>query len=163
MNIHEELASLYREQLEIRKRLSQVDIQIEAIQKNLDEETIVKTKSVVLDDDREFVKWFMKRKEVLENRKRKEGIKNKISKGIELSSQDALPNDTYIYALYDEEVIVYIGITKELHNRLKQHKRTKKVFSSYKILNIFDDRFYALREENNLIKVYKPKYNKQSF
>ena len=161
--MHEELASLYREQLEIRKRLSQVDIQIETFQKNLDEETIVKTKSAVLDDDREFVKWFMKRKDILENRKRKDAIKNKISKGIELSAQDALPNDTYIYALYDEEVIVYVGITKDLNNRLKQHKRTKKVFSSCKILNIFDDRFYALREENNLIKVHKPKYNKQSF
>ena len=162
--MNEELASLYREQLEIRKRLSQVDIQIGIIQKNLDEETIVKTMSVVLDDDREFVKWFTKRKDVLENRKRKENIKNKISKGIKLSSQDALPDDTYIYALYDEEDIVYIGITKELNQRIKQHKRTKKVFSSsHKILNIFDDRFYALREENNLIKVHKPKYNKQSF
>ena len=110
--MNEELASLYREQLEIRKRLSQVDIQIGIIQKNLDEETIVKTMSVVLDDDREFVKWFTKRKDVLENRKRKENIKNKISKGIKLSSQDALPDDTYIYALYDEEDIVYIGITK---------------------------------------------------
>ena len=163
MNMNEELASLYREQLEIRKRLSQVDIQIGIIQKNLDEETIVKTMSVVLDDDREFVKWFTKRKDVLENRKRKENIKNKISKGIKLSSQDALPDDTYIYALYDEKDIVYIGITKELNQRIKQHKRTKKVFSSHKILNIFDDRFYALREENNLIKVHKPKYNKQSF
>ena len=76
--MNEELASLYREQLEIRKRLSQVDIQIGIIQKNLDEETIVKTMSVVLDDDREFVKWFTKRKDVLENRKRKENIKNKI-------------------------------------------------------------------------------------
>ena len=161
--MNEELASLYREQLEIRKRLSQVDIQIGIIQKNLDEETIVKTMSVVLDDDREFVKWFTKRKDVLENRKRKENIKNKISKGIKLSSQDALPDDTYIYALYDEEDIVYIGITKELNQRIKQHKRTKKVFSSHKILNIFDDRFYALIEENNLIKVHKPKYNKQSF
>ena len=77
--MNEELASLYREQLEIRKRLSQVDIQIGIIQKNLDEETIVKTMSVVLDDDREFVKWFTKRKDVLENRKRKENIKNKKS------------------------------------------------------------------------------------
>ena len=161
--MNEELASLYREQLEIRKRLSQVDIQIGIIQKNLDEETIVKTMSVVLDDDREFVKWFTKRKDVLENRKRKENIKNKISKGIKLSSQDALPDDTYIYALYDEEDIVYIGITKELNQRIKQHKRTKKVFTNYKILNIFNDRFYALKEENNLIKAHKPKYNKQSF
>ena len=161
--MNEELASLYREQLEIRKRLSQVDIQIGIIQKNLDEETIVKTMSVVLDDNREFVKWFIKRKDLLENKRRKENIKNKVSKGIELSSQDALPDDTYIYALYDREVIVYIGITKELDNRLKQHKRTKKVFNSYRILNIFNDRFYALREENNLIKVHKPKYNKQSF
>lgn len=163
MIVNEELASLYREQLEIRKRLSQVDIQIETIQKNLDEEDIIKTKSFVLNDDKEFVKWFIKRKGILENKKRKENIKNKISKGIELSSIDALPDDTYIYALYDAEVIVYIGITKDLNNRLKQHKRTKKVFSSYKILNIFNDRFYALREENNLIKEHKPKYNKQSF
>ena len=98
--MNEELASLYREQLEIRKRLSQVDIQIGIIQKNLDEETIVKTMSVVLDDDREFVKWFTKRKDVLENRKRKENIKNKISKGIKLSSQDALMLVYYLYHFF---------------------------------------------------------------
>lgn len=71
MIVNEELASLYREQLEIRKRLSQVDIQIETIQKNLDEEDIIKTKSFVLNDDKEFVKWFIKRKGILENKKRK--------------------------------------------------------------------------------------------
>ena len=161
--MNEELALLYKEQLELRKRLSQVDIQVGNIQKNLDEETIVKTMSEVLNDDREFVKWFKRRKEVLDERKRKENIKNKISKGIKLNVKDSILNDTYIYALYDKEMIVYIGITKNLNQRIKEHKRSEKMFNNHGILNIFEDRFYALREENNLIKKYNPKYNKQLF
>ena len=161
--MNEELASLYREQLELRKRLSQVDVQVRNIENNLNEEDIVLTMSSVLTDDREFLKWFTRRREILDNKKRKENIKNKIKKGIKLSPQDASDDDTYIYALYDKEVIVYIGITKDIIARIKQHKRTKKVFDNYKILKILNDRFYALKEENNLIKKHKPKYNKQIF
>jgi predicted GIY-YIG superfamily endonuclease len=161
--MNEELALLYKEQFEVRKRLSQIDKQINDAENNLDEETIVKTMSKVLNGDREFVKWFKNRKEVQDYRKRKDDINNKIAKGIKLNETDSILNDTYIYALYDKEILVYIGITKNLDQRIKEHKRSKKMFNHQKILNIFGDRFHALREENKLIQKHNPKYNKQVF
>jgi predicted GIY-YIG superfamily endonuclease len=163
MAIHEELANLYKEQIEIRKKLSQIDSKIGQIQKELNEDTITKTMSTVLDDDKEFIKWFTKRRQRIQNIEKKKAIKDKIEKGMTLNEDDLFEESTYIYSLEDRGKIVYIGITKNIEERIKQHKRTDKVFDTHKILNIFQDRFYALREENNLIKEHKPKYNKQIF
>ena len=108
--MNEELALLYKEQFEVRKRLSQIDKQINDAENNLDEETIVKTMSKVLNGDREFVKWFKNRKEVQDYRKRKDDINNKIAKGIKLNETDSILNDTYIYALYDKEILVSLKV-----------------------------------------------------
>lgn len=162
-DINEELASLYKEKAELEKRLSKINSKIGKIQGYTDEEIIVKTMSAVIEDDKKFVNWFIKRQETIEKRKRKNNLKNKIKQGIKLTQQDALPNSNFIYALYDKKNIVYIGLTKNLDQRIKDHRKSEKIFDRYEILNIFNDRFYALREENNLIKVHKPKYNKQVF
>ena len=161
--MNEELALLYKEQREIKKRLSQIDNQIKNTEKNLDEETIVKTMSEVLTNSKAFAKWFRKRKVLSERRNRKENINNKISKGVKLDTKDSIVNGTYVYALYDKEILVYVGITKNLDTRIKEHKRSEKMFNNHKILNILEDRFHALRIENRLIKKHNPKYNKQLF
>lgn len=162
-NINQELLELYREKYKLCERLSKINSKIGKIQRYTDEKDIVKTMSEVLDDDEEFIKWFIKRQEIIEKRKKKNTIKNKIKTGVKLTQQDSLPNSTYIYALYDNNEIVYLGLTKQLDSRIKCHERSEKVFDRYEILSIFNDRFYALKEENRLIKMHKPKYNKQSF
>jgi predicted GIY-YIG superfamily endonuclease len=164
MDIHEDLADLYKQKRDLKKKLSQIDVKIVKIQRNVTEDVIIKTMSEVLDDDEEFIKWFKERKEKIEKRNTKDIIRNKVKTNTPLSDSESvfLNKPTYLYYLYDKNKIVYIGITKNLYNRIKSHKKTK-IFDRYEILKIFGDRFYALKEENNLIKEHKPKYNKQSF
>jgi predicted GIY-YIG superfamily endonuclease len=162
MDVNEDLADLYRQQMEMKKKLSKIQCKIVKIEMRVSEEVIIKTMSEVLDNDQDFINWFIKRKKKIENRERKQIIKNKLNNGESVLTDECLPNSTYVYSLYDRNELVYIGITKDLYNRIKDHKKTK-IFDRYEVLNIFKDRFYALREENNLIKIHKPKYNKQYF
>jgi predicted GIY-YIG superfamily endonuclease len=162
MDIHEDLADLYNQKKDIKNQLSKINAKISKIERSVTEDVIIKTMSKVLENDEDFILWFKQRKEAIEKRNRKQLIKNKVETGTPLSDGDGLPGSTYVYSLYDKNQIVYIGITKSLSDRIRVHKKTK-IFDRYKILNIFGDRFYALREENNLIKEHNPKYNKQSF
>ncbi len=158
----EKLSALYKEKLEIEKRLAKIDAEIGKIQRGLEEDDIVKAVSSAIKDDKKFVEWFIRRKEKLQKTKKRQEIKEKVLKG-DLNDVVNIPNTTYLYALYHKEKMVYIGITKELKSRIYQHKRSDKVFDNYKILNIHSDRFMALKEENTLINQYNPLYNKQSF
>ena len=152
MPINDDLAELYREKLLIEKRLSQLSSKIGLLQGSLDEQIIIETVGYVIDDDEEFVKWYKKRKERLDRKKRKNQ-----------SRTDAKPDKefTHVYSLLNDGEIVYIGVTNNVHSRMLQHKRDKtKTFDRHKILATHVDRFYALREENTLIKKHQPKYNK---
>ena len=162
MDIHEDLADLYKQKKDIKNQLSKLNSKISRMERNIDEDVIIKTMSKVLENDKDFIWWFKKRKEAIERINRNNLIQNKIKTGTPLSDSECLPGSTYVYSLYDKNQIVYIGITKSLSDRIRVHKKTK-IFDRYKILNIFEDRFLALREENNLIKEHNPKYNKQSF
>ena len=162
MDIHEDLADLYKQKRDIKDQLSKLNSKISKMERNIAEDVIIKTMSKVLENDKDFIWWFKTRKEAIEKRNRKQLIKNKVETGTPLSDGDGLPGSTYVYSLYDKNQIVYIGITKSLSDRIRVHKKTK-IFDRYKILNIFEDRFLALRKENNLIKEHNPKYNKQSF
>lgn len=157
----EELANLYNEKIELEKRLGKINAGIGKYQRMLKEDDIIKIVSKVIEDDEKFVDWFIKRQERIQNRKRREDTKEKILKQDFNSITEK--NKTYLYSLKHDSEIVYIGITKNIKDRMYHHKRSKKVFDRYEILNIHNDRFYALREENNLIKQYNPKYNKQIF
>lgn len=160
--IKDRLNALWKEKVEIKRRLSKIDAEIAKIQRQLDNENVIKIVSDNINDDKEFNEWFISRQKRLFKQERKKEIKERISKG-ELNLIDDDTNITYLYALYHKEEIVYVGITKNLKDRITQHKRTKKVFDSYQVLKMFNDRFFALKEENNLIIKYKPKYNKQVF
>jgi predicted GIY-YIG superfamily endonuclease len=160
-DIKDRLATLWKEKVEIKKRLGKIDAEIGKIQRQLDNEDVINIVSNITDDD-QFKEWFTSRQKRLFNKEKKREAKEKISKG-ELDLINDITNKTYLYKLYHKEEIVYIGITKDLNTRIYQHKRTKKIFDSYQVVSIFNDRFYALKEENNLIIKHKPKYNKQSF
>ena len=162
MDINQNLVDLYQQQKEIKRQLQKINVAICKIQRSVDEDVIIRSKSKVLENDEEFILWFKKRKEKQENQKQKELIKKKLKSGTPLCKSEYSINSTYVYSLYHNNQIVYVGITKNLDNRIRSHKKTK-VFDRYEILNIFSDRFYALREENTLIKLHNPKYNKQTF
>jgi predicted GIY-YIG superfamily endonuclease len=155
MPTNDELEELYRERILVEKRLSQLNAKIGLLQGKLDEQTIVETMGHVMDDDEKFVKWYTSRKAKIDKKKRKDENKNAIKPSGEF---------TYIYALIHRGEIVYIGVSGNIHSRMLDHKKDKnKTFDSYRILSSCTDRFYALREENTLIKKHKPKYNKQWF
>ena len=157
----EELAKLYKEKIELERRLEKIKAGIGKYQRMLTEDDIIMVVSNFIEDDEKFVDWFIKRQEKIQKTNRRKDIQEKILQ----KDFDFIPeqNVTYLYSLKHNEEIVYIGITKNIKDRVNQHKRSKKVFDGYEILNIHKDRFYALREENNRIKQHKPKYNKQIF
>ena len=62
-----------------------------------------------------------------------------------------------VYILYNEDVIVYVGQSKNIYNRLNQHIRDKE-FDRVRYLHCREDR--KLYWEKVLIDRYKPIYNK---
>ena len=62
-----------------------------------------------------------------------------------------------VYILYNEDVIVYVGQTINIYNRLISHKRDK-VFDRVRYLHCREDR--KLYWEKVLIDRYQPIYNK---
>lgn len=155
MPINDELAELYREQILVKKRLSKINAKIGLLQGQVDEQTIVETMGQVINDDKRFVRWYKERKSKLDRKTRKLESRNEIKPNGEF---------THIYSLLHKGEIVYIGVTNNIHSRMLSHKKDKnKTFDRHKILATHVDRFYALREENELIKKHKPKYNKQWF
>ena len=155
MPINDELTELYREQILVQKRLAQLNAKIGLLQGKVDEQTIVETMGYVMDDDEKFVKWYKERKSKLDKRKRKLENQNVIKPNGEF---------TYIYSLIHRDEIVYIGVTSNVYRRMQEHEKDKKKsFDSHRILASHTDRFYALREENELIKKHQPKYNKKWF
>lgn len=161
-DIKDELISLWEEKVELEARLGKINAKIGKIQRQLDNNDVIEIVSSILVDDKQFNDWFIPRQKRLFNMKRKQELKEKIKNG-DLSIAENTPNTTYLYALYYKEELVYVGITKKLKSRIQYHKRSKKLFDNYKVLSMFNDRFMALKEENNLIIKHKPKYNKQVF
>tara|TARA_R110000737_G_C14245384_1_gene425620 strand:+ start:44 stop:529 length:486 start_codon:yes stop_codon:yes gene_type:complete len=62
-----------------------------------------------------------------------------------------------IYILYRDDELVYVGQSKNVYNRLNQHKRDK-VFDRVRVLHCREDR--KLYWEKILINSYKPIYNR---
>ena len=153
--INTELADLFEQQSKIRKELSKVDAAIGHLCKSLDRETIEESKSSVTPDDEEFGKWVTARRKREYNIERKQEMKE---------NNKLLPGYTAVYALYDDDEIVYVGVTNNIERRIKQHKRGgDKVFNRYTIVEAHVDRFYAVRQEHKLIEQHNPKYNKSSY
>ena len=72
---------------------------------------------------------------------------------------EAIKNEYSVYCLLQGEVIVYVGITKNLPKRLAQHKYSKKDFDGHKVLAEGLSGESALNIENDYIKKLKPLYN----
>jgi len=68
--------------------------------------------------------------------------------------------ETVVYGLYRRNRLVYIGITCKYSTRIADHKKNK-VFDRAVILQRFQTRRAAKREETRLIRRLAPVYNKQ--
>jgi excinuclease UvrABC nuclease subunit len=62
----------------------------------------------------------------------------------------------WVYLLYDNDEVVYIGCTLDLKRRIDQHK--DKVFNSVAVKKHWNQ-VLAMSEERKLIILYNPKYN----
>ena len=76
---------------------------------------------------------------------------------LELPSSIFGKNHPCVYVLMDGDDVVYIGKTKRPSDRFNTHERGSKVFDRIRI--IFTDDNTLLERE--LIRMYKPKYNKR--
>ncbi|QIN96657.1 hypothetical protein [Synechococcus phage S-N03] len=145
-----ELGALYAERAEIEKRLSQLNATIGLAQRDRTDDECVALMCQYITDDKALSQCIERHLK----RRRKE----------ELKEEKRLANGvTYIYGLYDNGRLVYVGISKNLPQRIKDHRKTDKVFDDVKVLAEHSDRFFALREENALIRKLKPKYNKEVY
>jgi len=63
-----------------------------------------------------------------------------------------------IYVLYKDDDIHYIGMSKNIKQRVKQHRGTKD-FDRFEVLEEFDDKNKCLLKERKLIKQFKPLLN----
>lgn len=65
----------------------------------------------------------------------------------------------YVYALFASEGVVYVGVTKNPHNRLQDHIADKD-FSYMALVKGFSDRAKAEESECFCIEHYRPHYNR---
>ena len=70
-------------------------------------------------------------------------------------------NCSGVYFLFDDKELVYIGKGWNCLLRVAEHTRkdSDKIFTSWNYVHIKDEKEYAVLERE-LIKTYKPKYNK---
>jgi len=64
----------------------------------------------------------------------------------------------YVYFLLNESKVVYIGCTKRLDRRIKEHKSSGKKFTSHRAIECVDLET-AENYERRWIKRFKPEYN----
>lgn len=64
-----------------------------------------------------------------------------------------------IYALWEDNEIVYIGQSTNVYTRLEVHKKSDKIFNKYSFFNV-KDKNEMDSVESFLIQTLKPKYNK---
>jgi len=79
-----------------------------------------------------------------------------------LSKKREYFNSVCIYALIDNDEIVYIGQSSDVMGRLSAHKTSSKKFTHFAIVERIDtdDKDYVNRVEREYIYKLKPKYNK---
>ena len=62
-----------------------------------------------------------------------------------------------VYSLFDKDVIVYVGKSKQVEERIKNHKYDGKIFDRYECVECLEEEMNEL--EISEIRRHKPKYN----
>lgn len=76
-----------------------------------------------------------------------------------LSKKRVLVEVNYIYALINENKVVYIGSTSDIMSRLGTHIKGEKEFTHYAIVETSPSKEYVLKKEAEYIKELRPLYN----
>ena len=153
--INNKLANLFIREQELLKEVNDVRSQIGSLSNEIPDEDVIETKSSVTPDDKEMGRWLRKRKN--------NQIKKETRKMIQRGEITKIPSGwTAVYELYHRNELVYVGITKNIEERIKVHRKDKE-FTSHKIVNVFRDRFLAMKHEHDLIETHQPKYNKSIY
>jgi hypothetical protein len=73
-----------------------------------------------------------------------------------------LDQSPFIYFLFDDGVLVYIGKTTDISQRLHFHLKSGKIFDSYSVLKYFDPESLEIAERF-YINRFLPKYNNDAY
>ena len=79
-----------------------------------------------------------------------------------LTNKNECTGKSGIYFLFEDDIIVYIGITKNFHNRIYEGRTShieSKQFDSYSILPIKKENYILEKLEDILINFFNPEYN----
>ncbi len=98
----------------------------------------------------------------LEIKKNTKSTKDKLLNKL-LSEKRDLKFHKFVYALINNEEVVYIGQTKNMQSRISTHKRDKsKEFTHFSVISKLPngiDKIGLDKLEEKYIKMFKPKYN----
>lgn len=59
----------------------------------------------------------------------------------------------YLYCLIKDSKPTYVGVTKNIHNRKKQHKSKGKIFDNLLVIKSYNSKKEALIAENSIIRM----------
>src|SRR5690554_3026450 len=113
---------------------------------------------------------FNKNHELLNSFIQSDIIPKHLHPGLDFDAIEDIPKQTGVYKFYDEESrLIYIGKSKNIRSRVQQHlknnKSKKDIDMSKEIVRVEYDitgsETIALIHESNLIKKYKPQFNRQ--
>src|SRR5690554_6922959 len=113
---------------------------------------------------------FNKNHELLNSFIQSDIIPKHLHPGLDFDAIEDIPKKTGVYKFYDEESrLIYIGKSKNIRSRVQQHlknnKSKKAINMSKEIVRVEYDltgsEIIALIHESNLIKKYKPQFNRQ--
>lgn len=113
---------------------------------------------------------FSKNYELLNSFIQSDIIPKHLHPGLDFDAIEDIPKQTGVYKFYDEESrLIYIGKSKNIRSRVQQHlknnKSKKAIDMSKEIVRVEYDitgsETIALIHESNLIKKYKPQFNRQ--
>nr|WP_299207364.1 exonuclease domain-containing protein [uncultured Brumimicrobium sp.] len=113
---------------------------------------------------------FSKNYELLNSFIQSDIIPKHLHPGLDFDAIEDIPKQTGVYKFYDEESrLIYIGKSKNIRSRVQQHlknnKSKKAIKMSKEIVRVEYDltgsEIIALIHESNLIKKYKPQFNRQ--
>ena len=79
-----------------------------------------------------------------------------------LTNKNECTGESGIYFLFEDDIVVYIGITQNFHNRIFEGRTPhieSKEFDSYSILPIKKENYILEKLEDVLINFFNPEYN----
>lgn len=90
-----------------------------------------------------------------------DGIKKESFEVIKRELRSTLKGNAGVYALYRDDKLVRVGISRDIYGRLKHHSEDKRIKWNNASLFILRKIKYLLDLETAIVRIAKPKYNNQ--